>query len=136
MSEQTTLQHPCLDCGLHDVEVHVGTLVSQLGGLRKEADEAYGYIEKSETTHRELYLEIERVRGEMKALNTRVAVYEGLVNSQSARLHTRLDELNKANTDQQQEINTLKLHSRYIAGIAAAVIFLLTYLEKILKLFK
>lgn len=99
-----------------------------------------------ETLH-DYEVELEKVRGEMKALAARVAVFEGFINSTSTRFHTRLDgieekieattkALNTENTTQQKEIETLKLHWKYIGGIAAALVFILNYLDKIVKFFK
>lgn len=99
-----------------------------------------------ETVRKELLLENEKLRGEIKSLNTRITVYEGLVNSTSSRIHTRLDDVNvnlqglhekqaANNVAQQQEIDKLKLHFRYIMGIAAGVAVVLNFAKKIKDLF-
>ena len=71
---------------------------------------------------------------------------EGLVNSTSSRIHTRLDDVNGSiqgihqnqaanNVAQQQEIDKLKLHFRYIMGIAAGVAVVLNFAKRIKELF-
>ena len=98
------------------------------------------------TKYKDLLLEIEKTRGELKSLNTRITVYEGFVNSTSSRLHKRLDDINEHlikiqekqavnNTMQQQEIDKIKLHFRYIMGIAAGIAVVLNFAKKIKELF-
>jgi len=100
-----------------------------------------------EEVRHELNVRIEHQAGKLEATNTRVTVWEGFINSTVSRLHARLDtvqeEIRRLETQQaqnnvlqQNEINALKLHFRYIAGIAAGVGLLLTYFEKLVKFFK
>ena len=96
--------------------------------------------------YKDLLLELEKLRGEMASLNMRVMVYEGNLNSNVSRLHIRLDSFAKDvkvlqdqqirnNAKQQQDIDTLKLHARYITGLAAGVVFLLSFAKRIKDFF-
>ena len=98
------------------------------------------------TKYKDLLLEIEKLRGEIKSIGTRVSVHEGNLNSNISRLHIRVDTLAKDiktlredqaknNAAQQQEIDRLKLHFRYLGGLAAGIIFLLNFAKRIKEFF-
>lgn len=97
---------------------------------------------KNEERFAILQVELEKLRGEYKAMSDRLSVYEGMMNSHSSRFHTRLDAFGKDlkdaqtkqaenNASQEREITSLKLHFRYIMGIAAGILFLLNFAKKI-----
>ncbi len=108
------------------------------GGLRQQQDGC--------TIHKDLLLEIEKVRGEMRAMHERQRVHEGMVIGQFTRMHERLDSLHTENTGLREQLNKkdlvhssdiskIKMHLRYVAGGFAALLFLLSFFEKIRDFF-
>ena len=94
------------------------------------------------TRDKDILLEVEKVRGEMRALSERERVREGMSNSQVTRLHDRLDKLQAENASltstmttqdhvHTSEIHKINMHLRYTLGAFAALVFLLNFFDKI-----
>jgi len=94
------------------------------------------------TKDKDMLLEIEKVRGELRAYGERQKVHEGMMSGQLTRLHDRLDKLQNENaglrenaarkdSEQNDAINKINMHLRYTAGGFAALVLLLNFFEKI-----
>lgn len=94
------------------------------------------------TRYKDILLEIEKVRGEIRVLGERERVRDGMTNSQVSRLVDRLDRQQQENKELRQAVDTqdhihtsginkINMNLKYTLGVFAALVFLLNFFDKI-----
>ena len=98
------------------------------------------------TKYKDILLDMEKVRSDLRASHERQTVREGMINGQLTRLHDRLDRLHAENktlhntmvakdSTHSRAINTINMHLKYSLGAFAMLVFLLNFFEKIRDFF-